>query len=183
MGSTATLDLETGMVFDFMITNTEIYAFYERLPAAGSTYAAFSYAVPVAARTPAKKDTYQISLDKAGTRAVWKLNGKKVLSVNRIGTLALDRKYLLIDAGGTPEVVRPKQLICAVATFTLLDGASANGGRGLARLSSVPGHYFAPRSGRPSPQTFFDNRSLLQNRLFGQGTELEVARMEVTATG
>jgi hypothetical protein len=183
MGSLATLDLETGMVFDFMITNSRIYAFYERLPSTGSTYAAFSYAVPVAARTSRNQDTYRITLDKAGSRVTWTLNGKDVLSVNKIGTLAIDRTYLLIDAGGTPEVVRPRQLGCSLATFTLLDGASATGGKGLVRLTSAPGHYFAPRVGPPSAQTFVDNTSLPRNRLFGQGTELNVSRVAVTTSG
>jgi hypothetical protein len=178
-GATMASDLASGMSFDFWITNSKIYAFYERLRQPGTSYAAFSYAVPVATRTPGKQNTYEFQLDKNRTRATWKVDGRKVLSVDRIGTRALDSRYLLIDHGGNEETVAPQQLACGVASFTLLDGAGANG-KGLVRLDASPRHYFAPRGAAGVNQQFFDTQSLPKNRLWGQGANLDVASVKVT---
>ncbi|MEE1758254.1 MULTISPECIES: DUF6081 family protein [unclassified Streptomyces] len=178
-GAMVTLDPETNVVFDFFVTNNRVYAFYERLRSPGSTYAAFSYAVPVATMTKGTQLTYEIVLENR-SRATWKVNGATVLTVNKIGTRALDRKYMLIDHGGTEETVVPRQLQCAVGTFSLLDGAGADG-RGLVRLDSDANAYYKPMVGAPAPQTFVDDKSLAGNRLWGQGAQLQVSSFTVTS--
>src|SRR5512139_2970859 len=60
-GAMSVIDFETLMISDFFITNHRLYAFYERLPREGRTYAAFSYAVPVATRTPGQPHHLVIS--------------------------------------------------------------------------------------------------------------------------
>ncbi|WP_394833063.1 DUF6081 family protein [Pendulispora rubella] len=173
-------DQETNSVFDFFVTNKQIYAIYERLPRQGSTYAAFNYSVPVATRTStAQQDNLTISVNQQSSSATWWVNGRSVLQVNGIGTRAVDRKYMTLDHGGTPQVVRPRQLDCGLGTFTLLDGALAPQSAGLVRLDSTV-DYFAPRSGAPARQTFFDEHSDAQNRLWGQGVQLNVAKIKVT---
>jgi hypothetical protein len=54
------IDLETYMVFDIFYTNKRIYAVYEHLPFGRQSmggpfgeYAAFTYAIPLANRSPA----------------------------------------------------------------------------------------------------------------------------------
>lgn len=180
-GTVIALDMETRTVFDFFITNNEIYAFYEKLPVPGDTSAAFSYAVPVAARTPGQVSDFAISLDKSHGVATWKINGRSVLSVNRIGYRALDRRYLLLDHGGTEHTIMPRQLTCGMGMFTLLDGAMYNA-PGLVRLSSQPNFYFKTATGAPNPQTFFDEHSLSANRLWGQGEQLDLGPMRVSST-
>jgi hypothetical protein len=180
-GASNSNNLDTGLVFDWMITNGTVYAYYERLQVPGTDAAVFSYAVPVAKRTPGEKDTYQVTIDQHRSRATWTLNGRKVLSVDKIGARALDRQFMIIDGGGTDNVVAPAQLNCGVAAFTLLDGAGANG-RGLVRLDGHPNTYFAPRLGAPVAQTFLDDKALAKNRLFGQGVQLNVSRFEVSST-
>jgi hypothetical protein len=180
-GAAESTDLASFLVFNFMVTNTEIYAYYERVRQPGTTYAAFTYAVPVAKRTPAQLSTFQVMIDQHRSRVTWKLDGRTVLSVNKIGTLALDRKYMLIDGGGTPEILAPQQLSCNIGTFAILDGASANG-EGLVRMTTEPNSYFAPRVGQPKPATFFDDRSLPQNRLWGQAATINVSHLDVRTT-
>lgn len=172
-------DLQTGMVLDFHVTNNTVYAFYERLRYPGTTYAAFTYAVPVARISQGAQIDTQVVLDNGGTRARWKVNGFTVLTVNKVGTLELDRKYLQTDHGGTQETVAPKQLTCGLGLFSMLDGVGADG-RGLVRLDSTNGFYYSPRQGAPTPQTFVDETSQPGNRLWGQGVDLRVASLKVT---
>ncbi|MEU5084458.1 MULTISPECIES: DUF6081 family protein [Streptomyces] len=172
-------DLQTGVVVDFHVTNNTVYAWYERLRFPGSTYAAFTYAVPVAKIAKGTKINTKIIVGNGGTTAHWILNGINVLTVDRLGTLALDRKYLLTDHGGTPEAVSVKQLTCGLGLFTVLDGAGADG-KGLVRLSSGDGFYFAPRQGAPAPATFADENSLSGNRLWGQGVNMQAGYVRVS---
>ena len=171
-------DSETDTVFDFYVTDTTVYAYYERLRMPGTTYAAFSYAVPVATRTPGENDDYQMVLDRNSGKATWVLNGRTVLTVDKIGTLELPRKYLLIDHGGTQQQVFPRQLNCGVGMFTLLDGASQNG-QGLVQLDSTPGFYYNPLLGQPAPESFLDETSQAQDRLWGEGVDLNVHSVSV----
>ncbi|MER6343668.1 DUF6081 family protein [Streptomyces sp. NPDC001595] len=180
-GSLVTIDPETNLVFDFFVTDNRVYAFYERLRSPGSTYAAFSYAVPVATIAEGQSVAYEIALSQGGTQVTWKVNGVTVLTVDRIGTLALDRRHLLIDHGGIPQTVAPRQLQCALGTFTLLDGAGADG-KGLVRLDSTENAYYKPSVGAPQPQAFHDDRSLSGSRLWGQGAQLRVSSFTVSSS-
>ncbi|MEU1378392.1 DUF6081 family protein [Streptomyces triculaminicus] len=180
-GALVSFDQETNMVFDFFVTNNTVYAFYERLRSPGSTYASFSYAVPVMTITKGQQVSYSITLDQQRTRARWKVNGVTMLTVSKIGTRALDRKYLLIDHGGNDEVVAPRQMQCALGTFTLLDGSGADG-KGLVKLDSTANSYYKPSVGAPTAQSFFDDQSLAGNRLWGQGAQLQVSSFSVSAS-
>lgn len=180
-GALSVVDRESWMVFDFFITNHELYAYYERLPQAGAHYAAFSYAIPVAARTPDQWHDLAIAYDRSAGVAVWRLNGREVWRVSRVGYRPADRSHLLIDLGGTDEQVVPRQLSCGLAMFAILDGQAAGTDRGLVRLSSAADHYFDPRLGPPSPQRFVDDSSRAENRLWGQGARLSAARVDVSS--
>ncbi|WP_412748030.1 DUF6081 family protein [Krasilnikovia sp. M28-CT-15] len=180
-GALSVVDMESWVVFDFFITNHQVYAYYERLPQAGAGKAAFSYAVPVATRTPDQWHHLAISYDRSAGVAAWQVNGREVLRVNQVGHRPVDRRHLLIDTGGADELVTPRQLSCGLATFTLLDGEAEGTGGGLVRLSSKPDHYFDPSVGFPSPQHFVDDASRPGNRLWGQGAQLSVRRVGVTS--
>lgn len=181
-GAMNLIDLETNIVFDFFITNRRLYAFYERLPRPGSTYASFSYALPVAVRTPNQWHKLSVSYDRSAGTVVWKVDGREVLRVDRIGHLPADRKNLILDLGGTEEEVAPRQLSCGFGMFTLLDAEAPGAPEGgLVRLSSQPNLYFDPDHGAPTPQQFVDDLSLPGNRLWGQGVELKVDYMRVSS--
>jgi hypothetical protein len=172
------------MVFDIFFTNEHIYAFYEHLPFARSEfggpydrYAAFSYAIPIATRTPLSFDTVSVGYDKSAGVVSWYVNGQKKFSVDRIG-YRIDRQYMLLDHGGTDESFSPNQLDCGMGMFTLLDGHGPQH-EGLVQLSSLPGFYFNPELGEPNPETFVDSASLASSRLFGQGAAIEVRKPSV----
>jgi hypothetical protein len=174
-------DFESNAVFDWSVTDTKIYAIYERLRAPGSSYASYSYAIPIATRTPGELDTYQVRLDKGGTRVTWLLNGKAVLSTDRIGYRVFDRKYMLMDHGGTEEPVKLRQLTCGMGTFTVLD-ATGQDGKALVKLDATPDFYYSTLDGQPTPQTFVDDKSLAANRLWGQGEVLNVRRVDISTS-
>ncbi|WP_328551613.1 DUF6081 family protein [Streptomyces sp. NBC_00358] len=180
-GSMITADLESASIFGFFVTNTQVYANYERLRIPGTTYAAYTYAVPVAERAPGDVDMLRITVNRARATVTWEVNGREVLSVDRIGHPVLDRAHLLLDHAGEPEGVSPRQLITGIGMFTLLDGALDAEGTGLVRIDSAPAHYVNPRSGEPWPQKFLDEQSISANRLWGQGVALNVRDVSVAA--
>jgi hypothetical protein len=172
-------DFGTDAVADIAETNTEIYAVYERLRAPGSTYAAYSFVIPVAPRTPSERDLLQIRYDEGGSRVTWLVNGRQVLSTDQIGTLAFSRSYLVLDHGGSPQRLALKQTVCALGTGDELDGASPDG-TGLVQLDSTPGYYYDPRVGQPAPASFLHTDDSQSERLFGQGEILHVCFVSVT---
>lgn len=112
------VDLETGIVFDFFITNDRVFAVYERLALhPDAQFAAFSYAVPVNDRKPHQVHHLEVAFDRAAATAHWRVDGRHVLSVDRIGFRALDDAYLKRDNGGTEEAVLPRQFTYGIGLF------------------------------------------------------------------
>jgi Family of unknown function (DUF6081) len=93
----------------------------------------------------------------------WLVDDAEVARVNKIGIPSPDTTTI-IDHGGTPEVVSPRQLNCGMAMFTLLDGGLAPSSAGL--VSLAPPYQF--------PTVFVGG-----SKLFGQGAEFQVERFEV----
>lgn len=180
-----TIDYETGMVFDFFITNTTVYAIYERLPfarTAANRYAAFTYALPVAQRASLTEQHHvQIAYDRSQGVVRWILNGVEVFRVSQLGRRLPDPRYMILDHGGVEQQVSMRQLNCGMGMFTLLDGAPYNH-PGLVRLNSDPSFYFWTGHGDLTPVWFRDEKGLPENRLFGQGAELRVQRYNVSGT-
>jgi hypothetical protein len=169
------IDLESWMVFDFLFTNTHVYAVYERLPfgrTAARPYAAFTYAIPVRRRQAGQMHLAQIAYDARAGVVWWGLDGGEVFRVSRIGARLPDREHLLIDLGGVEERVAPRQLDFGMGLFTLLDGALP-GGSGLVRLSDAH-TYYAPDRGEPHVLAFADEESRAESRLFGQGADMHI---------
>ncbi|MBT2423719.1 hypothetical protein J7F01_16975 [Streptomyces sp. ISL-22] len=180
-GAMNTADPETLMVFDFFVTNGFIYAFYERLPRPGADYAAFSYALPVARRaTVDQVNNLAVAYDRSAGTVEWKLDGRTVLSVDRIGYKPADRKHLILDLGGREELVQPRQLAGGFGMFTLLDAEMPGAEGGLVRLSDDL-RYYDPDRGAPAQQGFTDPAGLPQHRLWGQGARLDVCQIGVTS--
>ena len=175
------IDFETFMVFDVFFTDQHIYAFYEHLPfGRGPTlgdYAAFSYAIPIATRTPGDQHTVAVAYDKTAGVVRWYVDGTQRFSVDQIGYRLSSRQYMLLDHGGTQESFSPNQLDCGMGMFTLLDGYGPQN-EGLVQLSSASNFYYNPSDGS-SPENFFDTQSLQSNRIFGQGAALEVQKPSV----
>jgi hypothetical protein len=159
-----TIDIETGMVFDVWMTNNAIYPYYERLNLTGmATYAVFSSVFPPVSRKPDEQAKVAVAYDGAAGTVRWLVNDAEVAHVSKIGFTAPDATTI-IDHGGTPGVVSPRQLNCGIAMFTLLDGGLPPSGTGL--VSLAPPYAF--------PTGFVGGPNL-----FGQGAELHVERFEV----
>jgi hypothetical protein len=178
------IDFDTNMVFDVFLTNERIYAVYERLPFGRASmggpygeYAAFTYAIPIAARTPGARHTVAVAYDRAAGTVRWLVDGAEKFRVARLG-LRIGIRGLLLDHGGAETPVAPSQLACGMGMFSLLDGHGP-GGVGLVRLSSAPGFYFNPALGQPAAEAFVDPDSRPSSRLFGQGAALEVREASV----
>lgn len=168
-----TTDPDSHLVFDLLAANRVVYALYERIRVPGTRYAAFSYAVPVATRTPDRWHTFGIRVDRGGTRVAWLVDGRPVLGTDRLGYRAFGREHLLLDHGGREEPARVGRLTCGVGMFTMLDGAGPDG-CGLVRLDHRPDHYFDVARGEPAPQRFVDDRSAPGSRIWGMGERLRV---------
>lgn len=179
--ATSAFDPETFMIFNFLLTNERIYAFYEHPSFARGVYgdyAAFTYAVPVLSRSPYSFHDLKIAYDKARGTVRWIVDQKEVFRVDAIGA-RIDRQHMLLDRGGDDMIFSPDQLDCAMGTFTFLDGHGPTG-RGLVQIDADAGTYFNPRFGT-SGVTFLDERSAPESRLFGQGAAMQVSRYVVSS--
>ncbi|MFT3776177.1 MAG: DUF6081 family protein [Minicystis sp.] len=99
--ATSAFDPETFMIFNFLLTNEVIYAFYEHPPFARDVYgnyAAFTYAIPVAMRCPYQEHDLKIAYDKAAGRVRWLVDGVEVYRVEAIGA-RIDRHFMLLESG------------------------------------------------------------------------------------
>uniref|UniRef100_A0A6G6AAS2 Uncharacterized protein n=1 Tax=Borely moumouvirus TaxID=2712067 RepID=A0A6G6AAS2_9VIRU len=134
------IDPDTWMVFDFFVTNTAIYAFYERLPfgkpafnggnlTSLGDYAAFSNAIWVARRSATNPleqyEKLSIGIHKGRGLVTWYIDDVPVFSINRIGFRAHDQ-YRLLDLGGEEYLVSPNSMRVGFGTFSLLDMALPN---------------------------------------------------------
>ncbi|MGH3568634.1 MAG: DUF6081 family protein [Pseudonocardia sp.] len=177
------LDEETSTIFDFFMSNEQVYVVYERLPFARQqlgNYAAFVYQIPVADRSPDDRHHFTISYDRSAGVVQWLLDGTEVYRVDRLGYHLESREHLLVDHGGAETRVEPRQLNCGMGMFTALDYGRPDQ-HALVRVSSAESYYFSTATGEPDPQTFLDDASLESNRLFGQGAEIWVGRYEVSS--
>jgi hypothetical protein len=176
-------DRADGVLFDFTVTNRQVWARYEsvQLPSGGSSPASFAYAVPVANRaSPAETDKLAISYDSATNQVVFAVNDHDVLRITRPGTYSLNRQFLAVDHGGVPRVVVPAGLSCGVGMFTLLDDRLVGGpDAGLVRLAGAPGFYLDPLLGSPQLEQFVDDQSLAGSRLWGQGAQFDLRSFTV----
>jgi len=129
------VDMESGLVFDFVLTRRRVYALYERLPRPGKTHAVFSYAVPVATREPGHFHDFAVRLDPAARQVCWLLDGAEVLTVDKIGLRSLDAEYLKKNQDGPEAEILPNQLSLGFGLFT--DGVFGQGARLRARRASV----------------------------------------------
>jgi hypothetical protein len=173
-------DPEFFVIFNFLLTNETIFAFYERPAFArppDDDFAAFSFAVPVRARRPWERHRLRIAYDRSRGLVRWLVDGDEVYRVDTIGA-RIDRQFMLVDHGGHDEIVTPAQLDCGMALFDFLDGVGPTG-RGLVQIDAESSSYFYPPVGEPVRMDFVDPESLEQDRIFGQGASMEVGHFVV----
>ncbi|MCX5597207.1 DUF6081 family protein [Streptomyces phaeochromogenes] len=178
-----TTDPETSVSFDFVVTNKRIYAWYGRptfLRGQLGDYASFAHTVPLVARKPGDSHDFGIAYDRAAGVVRWLIDGEEHFRVDRIGH-RLDRSTATLDEGGEETLVRPRQLNAGLGLLTLLD-ASWPTDKGLVRLSARKHTtYYRPSVGAPQEQTFADEDSTDDGRLFGQGAAVRLGSYRVTS--
>ena len=164
-GTLNVLDFASGVVFDFWISNTAIYPFYERLKFPGDprSYHTFASVGSPVARQPDDMHDFVITFDSAAGTATWEVNGLVVGKVTQIGPP--DPVWtMVINHGGTGESTTPHWFNLGLGLMTLLDASLPPSEAGLIDVGTVhvPGKEF-----RGGPH------------LFGQGVELRVEHVSV----
>ena len=113
-GALVLIDPETGMVFDFFVSNDRIQALYERLPgarAAPGPYPAYSIlADPVPSR-PDEWHHYEIRYDAARDHVAWAIDGRQVDQKSHVGA----------PVGRNAPIVKLRRLRFGGGLFSLLD--------------------------------------------------------------
>src|SRR4029078_3006011 len=121
-------------------TNKRIYAVYEHLPFGRQSmggpfgeYAAFTYAIPIANRTPGDMHTVATVYDRSAGVMSWTVDGEERFRVKNFG-FRIGGTNMILDHGGTESSFRPNQLDCGMGMFSLLD-AHGPQNKGLVKLS------------------------------------------------
>jgi hypothetical protein len=158
------LDFETGMVFDFWLTETAAYPYYERIRTGPtSDYQAFGQLVRIP-RTRGAVQEFSIAVDVAANTVRWYVDAAEVASVRSIG--APDPAWMTaMDHGGTPRAATPRQFQVGLGLLTLLDAVCPPSDVGLVDLGAG---YVIPASFAGSGPT-----------LFGQGVQLDIEHVLV----
>jgi hypothetical protein len=139
MGGMLCVDLGSGLVLDFLLTNDRVWALYERLGRPGTGHGTFTYEIPVAERSPDRRHQCAIRVDRARGTAVWSLDGEEVLAVPDLGRRLPSRSahsaHLTRSTDGPEESVRPDQLALGIGLFSEIPESS--GVRVTVRRASV----------------------------------------------
>lgn len=199
------VDFATMMVFDFVITNEDIYALYERLPflrtewgGPGPNYLAFTHLIPLGKRNQVNPGQDYTSLaikyNKSEGYVRWMINGQEMFRVNRIG-FPLERKYRVLQNSTSessdigPELVVPQSLSAGFGNFSLMDAyAPQNPGQlsNTALLNLTLNRYFPYNNPVVTSQTGEAIQSEYiapyspEMAIWGQGNILRLRYLEVS---
>ncbi|MFD7817147.1 DUF6081 family protein [Streptomyces sp. NPDC059785] len=135
MAAMICVDMESGMVFDFALTNGCVWALYERLPRPGAHHGTFSYAVPVAGRSPENRHELAIEVAAGAGRARWLLDGAEVFAVPDVGLRLGSDEHLARAEPGPEERVTVGRLSLGLGLFA--DPVWGQGARLLVRRAGV----------------------------------------------
>ncbi|MFF5138962.1 DUF6081 family protein [Streptomyces sp. NPDC013157] len=116
-GALMTFDRETGMVFDFCLTGSAVYALYERLPRAGRDERAFSVAVPLCDVRPGRPHHCALTHDPAAGTVRWVVDGRHTLTVGDLGHQQFDGAFVLWELPGEERAAAPRQLAVGLTTM------------------------------------------------------------------
>lgn len=122
-GALNVIDLVTGMVFDFILSNSTVYALYEHLPVTDDT-AVFTYAIPIYSFSKAgERVNLKLGFSKQGENTLVRYYVNDVLryTVSDIGLPLVDQTAIVLSGGGDFKKVELQGLQFGFGTFTLLD--------------------------------------------------------------
>ncbi len=137
-GGMVSIDFDTFMVYDFLMTATNAYALYERLPfdqKVKDPAAFFTYVVPLIDLEPGVRYYYKLSYNKSRYQIEYYIDGKRVFSIDQFGRrLARDfesySQFKDLPGSGNPDdlpLVQSNQRIVGGGLFTMLDGGMRHG--------------------------------------------------------
>ncbi|MEU9296083.1 DUF6081 family protein [Streptomyces sp. NPDC048266] len=129
-GALIAADVETRLVLNLSLTDSRVLALYERFSEPGKKNG-FCRAVPVADRVPGQFHRLAITYDRAAGTARWRVDGREVLRVDRIGGHGPSDRGRLIDEGAPEADISPRQLLTGVCVFTLPGASGPDGGPAL----------------------------------------------------
>ena len=181
--------------FSFFITNTRIYAGYERLVDGSiplGSVATFSSAIPVANSTAAQFHDYMIIFSVQNSTVQWVVDGVEVYKIYTIGSIT-SRQYMIMDGGGPQVMTYPTRMGFGFGTFNYVNAYSpcnvvtwdSEGGsvcqfpapdRGLA--GPLQTGLLNPRDGI-TPAAYYINPSTAQSRIWGEGVTILVNYLEI----
>ncbi|NUR00078.1 MAG: hypothetical protein HOY79_27185 [Streptomyces sp.] len=119
MGGMLCVDLGSGLVLDFLLTNDRVWVLYERLGRPGTGHGTFTYEIPVAERSPDRRHQCAVRVDRARGTAVWSLDGQEVFAVPDLGHRLPSRSaHLTRSTDGPEESVRPDRLALGIGLFS-----------------------------------------------------------------
>lgn len=114
-GALVVMDPDTGMIFDFFVSNERIVPLYERLPFAQEAlgpYPAYSILSPEPAPTrPGEWHAYEVRYDGARDHVEWWVDGRRISQQDRVGAAI----------GRPAPIVKIRHLRVGGGLFTLLD--------------------------------------------------------------
>ncbi|KAF2070166.1 hypothetical protein CYY_008523, partial [Polysphondylium violaceum] len=112
----------------------------------------------------------------------WFVGKQQVFTVTKVGHHLPDayQQYMFLDRGGDVQDVFPDDVNVAFGTFSLLDSTfpQSSPNKGLVRLSESLSEYRNPQYPEKLLD-FFDEKSTISNRLFGQGSVFDIKNIKV----
>lgn len=148
------LDNDLLLTFDFFITNEIVYAIVERLPLVGTTYAAYTYLIPLY-KFDCNVDPlnnvhkYESRYNYSEHTMTWLIDNRPLLQINEFGVRLNERnafifdkhgekkclknpnRFKVLEHGGIDTPLLPTNLRTGLAFFTLLDAYRPNNILGL----------------------------------------------------
>lgn len=192
-------DPATGISYNFLLTSDRVYVMYTRQPymrlILGKPYAAFTYIFPVKIRSKEDVHRLRVEFDDQTKTVSWFVDYRQVFKLQVVGARLKSRLYLTGDYGGYSDEDFPKYIEYGFGAFTFLDQypvchrAQATQSTcefppvamGLVKLGDETQVFpqYNPAIGMPAPARYWDNDGLLQNRLWGQGSESRIYQLSV----
>jgi hypothetical protein len=187
-----------GNAYSFALTNDRVYALYQRLPfnrTVSDNYAAFTYAVPVAERTPADFHRMAIIVKACCPAVSWLLEGKQVFRVKAPGFRLTDKRLTpIIDNGGVEGDSTVSAIKYGLGTMTFVNAypaaASCRKRCGFppireALVDTGSGDAYTveynPVTGAPTLATYWDPQGTSQySHVWGQGVTIRITHLKVT---
>ncbi|KAM9994658.1 hypothetical protein ACTFIZ_007788 [Dictyostelium cf. discoideum] len=193
-GSLNVLDFKTSIVADFMVSNSKLYALYERLPFSRGeelgNYAAFVYTIPVAdIKDQLKFIDVSVEYNSEKKSIHWYLHDKEVFKVDQVGHFSQLIKNqqlnerggsLIMSKGGVETLTFPAGVQVCFGVFSLLDATISGKNMALVRLDDPSNKYYDPTN-LEKELKFHDEKSILENRIFGQGFILDIQKISISS--